>query len=159
LIKRLLRTSWKDFDMFCWSSLLFSLSYSWTLRVFFEHSWRVWNTWSFLARRKRKSKKVQEGIGINNKNGFCLELLSCMYVFLTSFGMHGTCIWFMGHDLSLTWKIFGLIVHFTSLAISWIAMLLWVYFFVYQLVLMFPLSWVEVIVPGSPGWKNTLESL
>jgi len=47
---------------------LFSLSLSHTLgdRVFLEHSWWVWHTWILGERRKRKSKKVQEGIKINN---------------------------------------------------------------------------------------------
>ena len=56
-----------------------SLSYSWRLRVFLEKSWRVWHTWIFGARRQRKSRKVQEGIGINNYIGFsCKYRVACM---------------------------------------------------------------------------------
>jgi len=37
---------------------------------------------------------VEEGIGISSYNGFFLQLSSCIYVFLTSFGMHDTCwVW------------------------------------------------------------------
>jgi len=28
-----------------------------------------------------------------------------MYDFVTSFGMHGICMWFLGYVLSLAWKI------------------------------------------------------
>ena len=57
------------------------------------------------TRRQRKSRKTQEDIGISSYNEFCLQVLSCMYVFLTSFGMHGICMWFIDHDLSLVWRI------------------------------------------------------
>ena len=82
-----------------------AFSYSLRLRIFLEHSWRVWHTWNFGARRKRKNRKVQEDIKINSYNMFDLYVLSCMYVFLTSFCIHGICMWFIGHDLSLTWKM------------------------------------------------------
>ena len=49
--------------------------------------------------------KVQEESEINKYNEFSLQVLSCMYVFLASFGMHGICMWFIGHDLSLAWRI------------------------------------------------------
>jgi len=39
-------------------------------------------------RRKRKSTKAQEEIKISSYK-FFLQVLSCMYVFLTRFGMHG----------------------------------------------------------------------
>ena len=103
---------------------LFSLSYSWILRVFLEHSWRVWHTWIFGARRQRKGRKAQEDIGINNYNEIFLKVPSCMYVFLTSFGMHCTCMWFLGCELSLAWKIIWIDSGFPNLAISWIAMVI-----------------------------------
>ena len=43
----------------------------------------------FVTRRKRKSRKAKEDIGINNYNGFFLQVPSYMYDFLASFGMHG----------------------------------------------------------------------
>ena len=49
--------------------------------------------------------KAQEDTGINKYNEFFLQVPSCMYVFLTSFGMHGTCMWFFGYGLSLAWRI------------------------------------------------------
>ena len=92
-----------------WVSLVLELSlYSIAiilLDTFLDHSWRVWHTWSFGARSQRRSMKSQEDIGTNNYNGFWLQVLSYMYVFLTSFAMHGTCMWFLGYDISLAWRI------------------------------------------------------
>jgi len=48
---------------------------------------------------------VQGENGINNYNGFDLQVPSCMYDFLASFGMHGICMWLFGYDLSLAWMI------------------------------------------------------
>jgi len=46
--------------------------------------------------------KAQEDIGIRNYNEIFLQVPICMYVFLTSFGMHDICMWIIiGHDLSL----------------------------------------------------------
>ena len=61
------------------SHYYFSLSYSWLLRYFFEHSWRVWHTWIPGARRKRKRRKSQEGIGIKSYIKFsCKYRVACM---------------------------------------------------------------------------------
>ena len=78
-----------------WSSLYLLLSlilldtYS-----FLEHSWRSVAYLGFGERRERerKSRKVQEDIGIDNDNGVSLRVPSCMYDFLASFGMHSTCM-------------------------------------------------------------------
>jgi len=59
----------------------------------------------FWERMKRKRKKVQENIGIISYNEFFLQLLSCTFDFLASFGMHGTCMWFLGYDMSLASRI------------------------------------------------------
>jgi len=59
----------------------------------------------FGERRKRKGRKVQEDIWISKYIIFSLHVLSGMYDFLASFGMHGTCMWFFGYDLSLAWRI------------------------------------------------------
>jgi len=40
---------------------LIFLSHSWTLRVFLEHSWRVWHTWSFGEKRQRNIRKIVRG--------------------------------------------------------------------------------------------------
>jgi len=52
-----------------------------------------------------KRRKVQEDIRINNYNMFFLQVSIFIYGFLTSFGIHGICMWFIGHDLSLAWRI------------------------------------------------------
>ena len=106
LIKRLLRISGQAWSVQFWSSLsILSLSYSWTLRVSWSTLGGVWHTWSFGPRRQRKSKKSQHDIEINSYNEFFLQVPSCMYIFLTSFGMHGTCMWVLGYYLSLAWRI------------------------------------------------------
>ena len=65
---------------------------------------------------------MQEDIKISSYNGFLLQLPNCMYVFLTSFWMHGICMWIIDHDLSLAWRIAWIDSGLLSLAISWIAM-------------------------------------
>ena len=80
LIKRILRISWYLLSVQFWSYLfIISLSYSWTLIFFLEHSWRVWHNWILGSRRKRKSMKVQEGINISNYIRFsCKYRVECM---------------------------------------------------------------------------------
>jgi len=95
-----------------------TLSYSCILTVSLEHSSRVWHTWIFGERRKRKSTKAQEDIGINNYNEIFLQVPSCMYVFLTSFGMHAICMWIISHDLLLAWRVSWIDSGLPSVAIS-----------------------------------------
>ena len=76
------------FCQFSFGALSLSLSYSWTLRVFLEHSWRSMPYLGFRATRQRKRKKVKENIKINNWK-FCLKVPSCIYDFLVSFDIHG----------------------------------------------------------------------
>jgi len=59
----------------------------------------------FWSKKARKSKKVQEEIEIGSYIGFFLQVPSCMYVFLTCFGMPGICVWFIAHDISFAWRI------------------------------------------------------
>ena len=65
---------------------------------------------------------MRENIKINNYSKFCLQIPSCMYVFLTSFGMHGICMWFANCDLSWAWSVVGNDSGFPNLSISSIAM-------------------------------------
>jgi len=67
----------------------------------------------FREIRQNKSRKVQEDIGINNDNELFLQLSSCMHDFLAIFGMHDTCIWFLGHDLSLSWRFAWIDISFS----------------------------------------------
>ena len=89
-------------------SLSISLSLSHT-RGHLDFSWRtfgeVFYTGNFLARRQRKRRKEKEYMGISNYNGFFLHVTSCMYVFLTIFGMHGIRMWSLDNDMSLAWRI------------------------------------------------------
>ena len=112
LIKRILRISSQlllviSFCQFYLGSLSLSyiLSHSLGHKVFFENSWWSVVYLGFGSRRQRKSRKAKEDSGINNYNGFCLQVPSCMYDFLASFGMHGTCMSFLGCDMSLAWRI------------------------------------------------------
>ena len=71
---------------------LFSLSYSWRLKVFLEHSWRVSHTWILGARRQRKSRKAQEGIEISSYNSFfCKYRVACMFSSLVLACMAHAC--------------------------------------------------------------------
>ena len=56
------------------------------------------------TRMKRKIGKEQEDIKFSIYIEFCLQLPRCMYVFLTSFAMHGICMCFIGHDFQLAWR-------------------------------------------------------
>ena len=126
-----------------------SLSYSWTLIVFLEHSWRSVAYLRFRARKQRKSTKSQEDIQITNYKWFCLQVSNCLYDFLAIFGMHGTSVWFLGYELSLEWRIpwidngFSQPFHFMDShgVVGFI--------FVFWLVLMFLWIWVELLVPGA----------
>jgi len=51
-----------------------------------------------------------------------LHVSSRMYVSLTSFDMHGICMWILGHDLSFAWSISWIDSGFPSLSISLISM-------------------------------------
>lgn len=86
-------------------STLSSLSYYCTLRVFLEHSWSIVAYLGIGVRKERKSRKAQGDNGINNYNMFSLQVPSCIYDFLASFGIHGICMWLFGYDFSLTWRI------------------------------------------------------
>ena len=45
-----------------------------------------------------------------------------MYDFFTNFVMHDICMWILGYDLSLTWKINWIDSGLPKLFISWISM-------------------------------------
>jgi len=91
---------------------------------------------------------------------FFLQVPSRMYDFITSFGMHGMCMWIIDHDMSLAWRISYIYNLFHNLTISWIAM---------EFLGLFPclilvgshvsLDWIELLVLGSPSWTNALEAL
>jgi len=89
------------FHQFCFGALIFYLSLSHTLRhleLFLENSWRSVAYLGFGVRRQRKRRKAQEDIEINNYNRFFLQIPSYTYDFLTTFGMHGICMWLFGHE-------------------------------------------------------------
>lgn len=130
-----------SFCHFSFRALIFcSLSYSWTLRVFLEPSWRSVAYLGLEREGTRKREKAQEDIGINIYCKFFLQVPSCMYGFIASFGMHGTCMWFLSYDMSLTWRIpwidgrFSQPFHFLN-----IHGVVGVFPFVFQLVLTFPM--------------------
>ena len=56
-------------------------------------------------KKAKESEKAQGKIWISNYSWISLELLSCVYDFLVSFGIHGTCIQFLSYVLSLAWRI------------------------------------------------------
>ena len=82
---------------------------------------------------------MQDDIGISSYNKICLHVPSFMYVFLTIFGMYGICMWFVGCDLSLAWRMVGFDSGFPSLSISWIDVeIVGLFSCLFCLVLIFP---------------------
>ena len=57
--------------------------------------------WSKKAKEELESARHRD----QQLHQICLQVPSCMYVSFTSFGMHGTCMWFLGCDLSLACRI------------------------------------------------------
>ena len=53
-----------------------------------------------------------------------LQVLSCMYVYFTGFGMHRICVWVVGCDLSLAWRMLGIDNRLPRISISWIDMVI-----------------------------------
>ena len=151
-----------DFDQFIFGALIFSLSLSLILldtQIFLEHSQRSVAYVAFGVRRQRKIMKVQEDIRISNYNKFCLQVLSCMYDFLASFGMHGICRWLFGYDMSLAWRIpqidngFSQPCHFLdSHGVVGFTFVLW-------LVFLFLWMWVELLVLGLMKRPKLLKNL
>ena len=95
----------KNWLVQCWSSLLFSLSHT---LGFLEFSWSTLGGCGILGflekeGKGRAGKHKRELASVATSD--CLQVLSCMYDFFTSFGMHDTCMWFLGYDLSLEWRI------------------------------------------------------
>ena len=137
LIKMLMRISSQLFVSSILELSLYSLSHNIAHLEFLEHCWRTLGILWIWSRRKRKSKKAQGNIGINNYNEFFLQVMSCMHDFITIFDMHGICMWLLGYGLSLAWRIAWNENCFSQTYHFWIAMLFWVLYFVLWLVLMF----------------------
>ena len=115
------------------------------------------DSWSKKANEDQESTRGHQDQQLHQ---FFLQVPSCMYVVFTSFGMNEICMWILGHDLSLAWRIAWIESGFPSLSISWIAMLIMgllaLFFLVGSHV---SLAWVELLVPRSPRWTNALEAL
>ena len=64
-----------------WSSLIIlSLSYSWILRAFLEHSWRVWHTLILEQEVKGRVGKCKRKSRLAVKVGFsCRYQVACMF--------------------------------------------------------------------------------
>ena len=71
---------------------LFSLSYSWILRVFLEHSWAVWNTWIFGEKGKLRVGKHKRTSRSKTTMSFsCKYQVACMISLLVLACMTYTC--------------------------------------------------------------------
>jgi len=121
-----------------------------------EHGGIVW-----IRRKKEKEKKESARDNeINDYGGIVLQVSSCTYDLLAIFSVHGICMQLFGYDLSCRGGLFGLIVVFPSLVISWITMELWVSHLIFvQLVLMLLMAMGSVTSSWSLGWENALEAL
>jgi len=102
LIKRLLRISGRDLvnSVLELSHFSLSLSYSWILRVFLEHSWRG-GILGFWSKKEKEEQESARGHRDQQLHQICVQVPSCMHDFFTSLDMHGICMWILGHDLSL----------------------------------------------------------
>ena len=79
------------------------------------------DSWS---KKEKEEKESVRGYQDEQLHQIFLQVSSCMYDLFTSFGMHGTCMWFLGYDLSLAWRMVGIDSGLLGLAISWIAMVI-----------------------------------
>jgi len=111
---------------FSFRSSLIILSLSHTLGCL-EFSWNTLGGCGILGSLEKegkgrvgKHKRALASIAISD----FLQVPSYMYDLFSSFGMHDTCIWFLGYDLSLAWRMAGIDSGLSSLAISWIAMVI-----------------------------------
>ena len=109
-----------------------SLSYSWTLRFFLENSWRSVAYFRFGARRKTKVGMHKRTLESTTTSGFaCRYRVACMISSLFLACMTYACGYLV---MMYHWhgRFRGLTVVFPSLAISWIAMVLWVSFLLFS---------------------------
>jgi len=79
------------------------------------------DSWSKKAKEERESARRH---GDQQLHHIFLQVPSFMHVSFTSFCMHDTCIWFLGYDMSLSWRLSSIHNGFPSLAISWITMVI-----------------------------------
>ena len=141
-----------------WSSLFYSLSL--ILLSFLGALLAECVILAIWMKDAKEKKKVQEDSGINNYIGFCFQVWNCMYDFLASFDMHRICMWFIGYDMSLAWRIAWIDSGFSYPSISWITMVLWVLsssFFMVGAHVPLVVGWVTSSL--SLGWKNALEAV
>jgi hypothetical protein len=110
-------------------SLSLSLSYSWTLRVFLEHSWRSVAYLDLEQEGKGRAGKHKRTSGSTTTTGFFLQVPSCMYDFLLVLACMAYACGFLVMICHWHGGFPGLTVVFPSLSISWIAMVLWVFSF------------------------------
>ena len=88
----------------------------------------------FFSKKVKEEQEITRGHWDQQLQWSFLAGTSCMYVFLTSFGMHGICMWFVGCDLSWAWRMARIDSGLPSLAISQIAMVIVGYFPCFSLV-------------------------
>ena len=115
----------------------------------------------FWSKKEKAEQESTRGHQDQQLHHIFLQVPCCMYVSFTSFGMYGTCMWFLGCDLSLTWRIAQINNGLPSLSISQIAMvivgLLSLFFLVGSHV---SLVWVKLLVPralvGQMLWRPVI---
>jgi len=72
------------------------------------------DSWSKKTKEEKESARGHQDQQLHH---IFLQVPSCMYVSFTSFGMHGICMWILGHDFSFAWRIAWIDIGFPSLAI------------------------------------------
>ena len=139
-----------EFCQFSFGALIF-YSLSHTLGHL-EYSWGtlggVRHTWDFEQEGKERQESARGHRDQQLQQNFS-QLSSFLYDFLSSYGMHGICMWQFGYDLSLAQRnawidgVFSQAFHFLDshgVVGSNI---------VFQLVLIFLWFWVELLVLGA----------
>ena len=77
------------------------------------------DSWSKKAKEERESARRHRHQQLHQ---IFLQVSSCMYDLFTSFGMHGVCMWILGHGMSLAWSIPWIESGVPSISISYRAM-------------------------------------
>ena len=112
LIKELMRISWYLFVSSILELSLFSLSHSWTLRVFLEHSNIGSRKAKEVPRRQRKAKIKQRRVGLSDYNRITYRYrVTCVISLIFFACMVYACVYLVLF-LSLAWVLPGVIVVF-----------------------------------------------
>ena len=102
LIKSLMRISGQDLVSLALELSHYSLSHTLGYLEFSGRNLGGRGVLGFLEQEGKGRVGKHRRVSTLVATSYCLQVPNCMYDSFTSFGMHGTCMWFLGCDLSLT---------------------------------------------------------